>query len=59
MKVPISGSITQELVLVMDNATMHSSDDIIDLMHDIMNHFGIQIYLLPAYSPGLVTLFPN
>jgi hypothetical protein len=39
--------------LIIDNATVHVCNNNIDKIYNLVNYFGIQIRLLPTYSPEL------
>ena len=41
-------------ILVFDNASIHSDDDMLVVFDRMMDIFGIQVVRLPTYSPGLI-----
>jgi transposase len=40
-------------ILIMDNASIHGSDDSFEILHDILEIAKVKLYFLPTYSPEL------
>ena len=39
--------------LILDNASVHGASDTIDLLHNLLTNFNINLVYLPTYSPEL------
>lgn len=47
------GIVTNQSVVVMDNAPIHMSEDALVFVHDLFHSVGARLVLLPTYSPEL------
>jgi len=47
------GIVTQQSVVVMDNAPIHMSQEALVFVHDLFRSVGARLVLLPTYSPEL------
>jgi len=48
-----TGKLPQGHVLVLDNASVHTSDDIQEALDELEEEYGVTFYYLPPYSPEL------